>query len=371
MVEYDTTNASVAMEGASSAESNLKVGMVVKLVGSVDANGTTGVASSIGFSDEAEGLVTGVFVPDAAGSTTGALKVMGQTVYITKDTLLDSDISGTPAPTAAGLVIGDWVEVSGYSAADGKIYATRIALKTAGTEVELKGVVSLLDSVAKHFMLGALLVNYDTSTTGSALTGLADGLYVEVKFPVAGALTGLQLATPTLLASKIDIEDDGKKGEQGAESEEGEVQGKITSALAGSVFTLNGQSITVDINTKYEDGKTNSTADIVVGLKAEVEGKYNANGDLVATKVHFGHDEASIMEKSGTFTSYDAASHNLVFAPTGGGPAITTIVNNMTIVKDDSAAADRYFNASKLVAGNTIEIKYDAATFIVTRLERK
>lgn len=364
-VEYDTASASVAMKGAASAESNLKIGMVVKVNGSLNANGTTGVASTVSFADEAEGFVTGLF-----DSVTSTLKVMGQTVHITKDTIIDSDIVGTAAPTAATLAVGDRVEVSGYSAANGEIYATRIALKPAATEIELKGVVSALDAVNKHFMLGALLVNYDTATILNVGTGLVDGLYVEVKFLSANALVGLQSISPTLLASKIAIEDDGKKGEQGAEDEEGEVQGTITSGLVNSAFTLNGQAITVNSATKYEDGKTNSTADIVVGLKAEVEGSYNASGDLVATKVHFGHDEASILEKTGIFTSYDATSHNLVFTPTGGAPA-TVIVNNLTIVKDNRATPDRYFNAGKLVNGDTIEIKYDSATLIVTRLERK
>ena len=366
-VEYDTGGASVSLDGTASTESDLKVGMVVTLSGEVDPNGLTGIASSISFTDETEGFVTAVY--DAG---TGTMGIMGQTVHITTDTLFDSDVPGTAAPTAASLVVGDSVEVSGFSSGNGDIYATRIALKPAkqaGEEIELKGVVA--NSLAGSFKLGNLTVSYDNTTTMEVGNGIVDGLYVEVKFlNDTNTLANLGGASPALLASKIELEDDGKKGEQGKEGEEAELQGKVTAIdLANNKFMLNGQMVYITDATKYEDGVSNSSSDIVAGGNVEVEGMYNVEGDLVAEKVHFGSDEADIIETSGTVISYDATAKVISFTETGTLATVQVTVDNMTIVKDDSAAADRYFNASKLVAGDLIEVKYDGTTMLATRLD--
>lgn len=366
-VEYDTGGASVSMDGASSAESNLKVGMVVSLVGSVDANGTTGIASTISFADETQGFVTTAY--DATAKTIG---VMGQTVHITTDTIFDSDDSGKTVPTsAASLLVGDTVEVSGFSSGTGDIYATRIAYKPGTEDIELKGVVS--GAVANtSFMLGGLTISYDTNTSMNVGSGIVDGMYVEVKFPKGTVSAANFVPGGSLIASSIETEGDGKKGEQGSEGEEAELQGKITAVdLANNMFMLNGQMITISAETKYEDGTFQTSQDLVAGSKVEVEGSYNTTGNLLAEKVHFGSNEADIMETSGTFVSYDATTKIVTFTEATPPATVTVTVDNMTIVKDDSTTADRYFNASKLVAGDMIEVKYDNGSKLATRLERK
>lgn len=368
-VEYDTTSTSVDMDGVASAESNLKVGMVVNVNGTVDANGVTGTAASISFADETEGFVT-----TAYDSVAGTIGVMGQTVHITKETIFDSDDSTQAAPSASSLVVGDSVEVSGFSSGSGDIYATRIALKPAkqlGDEIELKGVIS--GAATNSFTLGGLTITYDSSTTLNVGSGIANGLFVEVKFVYdANTLSSLNAASPSLLASKIEMEGDGKKGEQGSEGEEAELQGTVTAVdLTNNMFMLNGQMVGLNAETQYEDGSTNTSADLTAGGKVEVEGTYDANGDMVATKVHFSSNEADIVETSGTFVAYDATNKVVTFTETGTSAQIQVTVDNMTMVKDDSATADRYFNASKLAAGDMIDVDYDSTSMLATQLERK
>ena len=57
-IEYDTNGASYEVDDASASDdSALAVGMVVKVQGSVNADGRTGSASSVSYDDEVEGIV--------------------------------------------------------------------------------------------------------------------------------------------------------------------------------------------------------------------------------------------------------------------------------------------------------------------------
>ncbi len=57
-VEYETDNAEIIIEGQPASESDLGVGMVVVVKGTVNDDGTTGTAERVFFDDEVEGPVT-------------------------------------------------------------------------------------------------------------------------------------------------------------------------------------------------------------------------------------------------------------------------------------------------------------------------
>ena len=277
----------VTVEGQKGSMDDLDIGMVITLEGHVNEDGTTGVATHISYSDELEGIVSAVNI---ATDGTGTLIVMGQTVKVSGTTTFESSVAAVTAMNS--IVSGNIVEVSGYSDGKGTIVATRVEVKKAawevGDEIEVKGVISGLYgtegpgmSSIQTFMLGMLKVNYFVRDTTTVEHPLADGLYVKVTStepPVGNMLN----------ASKVEIEGDGKKGVDGHEGDEFELEGVVGSVISTTEFVLNGQTVLIDNGTEFENG---SAATIAVDAKLEVEGTLNADGKLVADEIEFRHEK--------------------------------------------------------------------------------
>ena len=280
----------VTVEDKKGNMDDLAIGMVVTLEGSVNVDGKTGVATQIEYADELEGVVSAV---NLAADGTGTLTVMGQTVKVSAMTTFASKVQSITSITQ--VMIDNIVEVSGYSAGDGNIVATRVEVKKAkmeaGDEIEVKGVISKLNETAgpgtsstKTFMLGALMVHYDTAEVEGPL---ANGLYVEVKSDQAPV-------NNMLIATKVEVEGDGKKGVDGEAGDEFELEGVVSAVNSTSEFVLNGQIVLIDSGTEFENG---SSATITVDAMLEVEGTLNADGKLVADEIEF-RNESSIEIKA-------------------------------------------------------------------------
>jgi len=56
-VHYSTTGTTITIDDQPGTESDLRVGQVVRVSGTVDVSGTTGTARSISFNNEVEGPV--------------------------------------------------------------------------------------------------------------------------------------------------------------------------------------------------------------------------------------------------------------------------------------------------------------------------
>ena len=139
----------------------------------------------------------------ASNVTATGFTVMGVPVLIGPNTVIKPDI--------AALVNGIIAEVSGLPNAAGAIPATFIEVKPAALnplqQFELKGFISGFDPVGKTFFMGPLLgsanavqVNFANAVIDNNITtGLADGLFVEIKTDLAGSQ-----ATP-IIALKIEL----------------------------------------------------------------------------------------------------------------------------------------------------------------------
>lgn len=336
-VEFETNGTDVTHDGVPSSEADLHVGMLVTLTGS--DNGTNGNALTIEYNDELEGVVT----QTVAG---GGLIVMGQTITVdnstnTKD-LLDTNTDGQI--TIDDLVLGDEVEISGYPDGTGGIHATFIERKGVyvdGDEIEVKGLVSSLDSLAMTFTLGDLTVDYSNADTSEA-ANLADGLYVEVKSesaPVADVLT----------ATKVELENDGHYGVDGNDGEDLEVEGLITgldTTSTPNTITVNGQTFDVpegiDIS-GYAVGD-------MIDLDIEVSGT-----DLVITgaEAEDDDDHPGKIEVEAIATATDTVNNTITIA------GITISVEpGHTIMMDHSATPEQFFNLGSIVEGtDRIEVE--------------
>jgi hypothetical protein len=193
------------------------------------------------------------------------------------------------------VVIGSVLAVSGLPVAgtpgapddQGGLRASRIDLspRSGGDpsdddDLDAKGFVSALDTVAKSFQLRATpdASSYYIVEYGSAPAGLADGAFVEVVTTLA-PVPGTPPVIATLLDAAIHVED----RHEGAEVE---LEGYVTT-ISGSTFVLAGVTVVTSSATRWVLGLP---TDLAVGSKVEVEGAIDANGVLHAEKVTFEAD---------------------------------------------------------------------------------
>ncbi|MCU7851225.1 MAG: hypothetical protein KZQ80_03340 [Candidatus Thiodiazotropha sp. (ex Monitilora ramsayi)] len=329
-IEYETdASTTFDINGNSGSESDLAVGMVIRLSGSKNNTTFTGTAEAIEYSS----LVTGT-VDIAYDANTDTFGAMGQTISINTDTVYE----GTPTnPTLADLSIGDQVEISGFTdGSSGMILATRVEDKTGVivSTFEVTGEVVSVPGSSTRFMIGALTID-----TNGLHTIPPAGTLVEVESSSAPAGGILTLGS----TDSISIVGNGD-GTVGDDGEEIEVEGQVTADFdpLTNRFSLNGQVVEVLIpGTEFKDGAT--TADLVSPRILEVEG--TMDGDiLLAEEIEVEADELSKEEISGNVTA--------VVVGSGGSGSITllgrtVLVTNSTILKSD-LPGEETFNLTQL-----------------------
>jgi hypothetical protein len=321
-VEYATSNAQIRIDDQPGAESQLLVGQVVTVTGSVNSDGTTGTATQVTFSGEVAGPITGI------DTTGGTFVVLGQTVRAPGSTLFDNNIQ--PA-SIASLQVGNIVEVSGFPNAAGEIVASRIQLEAAGSALEVKGTVQSLDMTTHTFRVNTLTVDYSAITPSGSL---ANGVTVKV----SGTLLN---AAGALVATRVDV----LQGFGGTANAEGEIEGLITTFTSTADFVISGQRVTTNATTQFMlDGVT-----LAVDVRVEVEGSFDASGVLVATSVQATPDSSSLVR--GLVDNVNAGSNTLTVL----GVTITT--SSDTEFEDDSSQQMRPFNLSDVHTNDYVEAR--------------
>jgi Domain of unknown function (DUF5666) len=279
-IEFSTTGATIRIDDNPGIESDLKVGMVVKVRGTSDDVSRTGSAMQVEARDILEGTI------DSVDSVNKTITVMGQTVKIEDNVTRLNDDDTKKLFGDVNFQPQDIVEVHGFADDQGGVRATRVVQKQSG-EFETKGFVTTLG--VSSFTLGAtpggatvLTVNFTTLPAG-----LAVGSFVEVK-------SALTPSAGTITASLIHLED-----KLGAAGEKVEVEGIVTSGTLAS-FVVNGQQVTTSASTLFEGGLA---SDFALGVRLEAEGPLDANGVIAATKISFESDikiEADVTAVSAT-----------------------------------------------------------------------
>lgn len=344
-VHYDTSTATVRIDDHPSSDDLLEVGEVVRLEAEVDGQGRAR-ATLVEQDHLLEGSVEAVDV------TGGTLVIAGQVVLVDVDTSFDDSI--VPG-SLAGIVAGDRIEVHGFVDSDGQVHATRLEESGPGeTEVEVTGLVAGLDTGARRFTIGSLVVDYSTAVLEDfGAGGPASDDLVEVK----GAEF---LADGALRAIKVEKEDGGLNGNDG---DEAEVEGFVTRFVSLVDFDVAGQQVTTSAATAFEGG---TSADLAVDVKVEVEGEFDAAGVLVARKVQF--ERSSSVKLSALVDDVDSAAGTLTVL------GLTVVVDEKTR-KEDQESDDHFFAFEDLRVGDWVEVAgYPDASgsgrIVATRLER-
>ena len=341
-VEYSTSGATISVDDQPGAESDLRVGQIVRVEGSVDNTGTKGTATKITYNDQLEGPVQSI---DLASSR---MVVLGRTVQISTQTSFDDSISPR---SLDGVAVGDRIEVSGRVATTGVVEATRIERKTAQSSVEVKGAIVSLDTNARSFALSQLTVSYASAQLNGFASGQpANGDRVEA--------FGSVDANGVLVATRVERESGGAAGNA---DEQADYEGLVTSFVSATDFAVAGQRVTTTASTTYEGGTASSLA---LDVPVEVEGRFNASGVIVATKVQF--RRGSDTEFSGRVDSVNAAGNSLVVF------GVTVRVNSLTRFEDHSGADVQRFSLTSIAVGDYVEVDAynDGSGLLATKLER-
>ena len=346
-VHFKTTSATIRKNGQVVAQSALKVGEIARIKGSKNTSDGTGNADSVDVDENVVGPIATI------DTTLNTLTVLGQTVKIDAGTSFSSDVQ--PADIT-GLKVADFVEVSGLTAADGSITATRIGREASAGTLQVLGTVASADTVAHTFMINALIVNYSAANlTGFTSGQPANGDLVEVQGTTSG--------TTTLTATRVDKQMSDQ--EQAGNHEDMQHEGLITRFASATDFDVAGEPVTTTSATVYRNGME---ADLALNVKVEVEGSLNSSNVLVADVVSFHHNGG--VELQSTVTAVNATAGTLTVL----GVEIT--VTSSTRLEDRSSAQVEMFSLSNISVGDTVDVHgfespAGSGKLVATRLDRE
>jgi len=262
-IEFQTDNTVIIVNGQTVTEDFLKIGMVVRVEGTITPDSNTGNALRIDFNENVRGPVQSL---DNANNT---LIVLGQTVTVDQLTVLDGIVK------LSDLNVGDVLNVSGLVDADGTIRATWIAREPFLGEFEVMGRVANLNLATQTFTIGAITVDYSQALRLDIPEGrLENGLLLEVK----GTFVGVQ---EILMASHVESEDEFLSADVGTTIE---IEGFIDQFNNPFDFQVAQLSVTTTTQTVFTFGGVD---DLALGVKVEVKGELDANNVLVLEEVSF------------------------------------------------------------------------------------
>ncbi len=284
-------------------------GMVVKVAGTVNADGITGTAQRVKALIEVRGTPIAV----NSGANPQNLVLLGQTVFVDDQTAY-SNLAGFSAITTSTLI-----EVHGLRDAGGNIRATRIEDKTLqmgdATTDEIRGVVSGAAAPnATSFSIGAQAINASAATIVPTGASYQNGTVVEVYCT--------RPCTPGVFqASIVKVEDAQDSAFQPSSGQRREVEGLISGFTThpGNFFVA-GTPVTTTSSTRFKGG---IATDLANDIKVEAEGTWNGSA-LAASKIEF---KRSVIRLQGVVTASAAPSFTLTV--TGAG-AITVQADSLT-----------------------------------------
>lgn len=343
-VKFDTQGATVTIDDARGEESDLKVGLVTNITGTLDSGRVTGKATRVDVDNELKGTVDSAPTITASG---GTFTVFSQLVVVDGNTVFGN------ATGLGDFIAGTPVEVSGFRDSGGQVRATRVEKKAVvPANIKLKGTTSNVNNGARTFTLGTLTIDFaGAQTINFPAGGLSDGLLVEVKaasLPSAGVLT----------AASVEV----RSGGLGQVSGEVELEG-IINGLAGSApnfsFTVNGQNITTNAGTAYDSG---TSANLANNIRVEVEGQISG-GVLLAAKVEFKEKDNDVKITAQVSAKSATASNLTVF----GLPGVSVTTDVSTIFQDNSSRQLRVFGIAEIQVNDwlVIEAVKDGANSVV------
>lgn len=336
-VRFETDQARFEVEGVDGTQDDLRVGMVVQVQGSLNADGSTGTASFIRYADDLQGPVSAI--ETTADPDIKRLTVLGQTVVISASDTAYDDVRFDD------IVVGQVLEISGYYDQNDELQASYVELKDDDDDVEIRGVIENLNGL--EFTVRGIAVDASSASIEDFANGLQNGIYVEVEGEFIGNV---------LIASEVEAEDDLYD-----DDDEVEIEGYITQFTAMNDFAVNG--VPVDAS------GVSTSLQLRLGERVEVEG-YMRNGVLIAEEIELRGGNTEI---SARLEAVDLNSQQFTLKPVSDQPAITVQISDLTRMEDDLDDDDRLL-LTDLQPGNFITVRgfeMDSNIVAVTRVKRE
>jgi len=303
---YEISTSQIIVDGeGNKSESDLKLGMVVRLEVETENGVFTDKAIEVVYDDEIQGPVeaTPVTSPDGKQRT---FNILGQMITI-------DDVGTLFEGTSFGAIDqGDVLEISGFRSTTG-IIATYVKVESATTEVELQGTVDA-PLTATTFMIGPVTVTYDVSDLAGLI--LQVGQNVEVK--------GTFQSQTAVDANEIDLEDD----DFGDEVDDISLQGIVSGFASGGISNF-------FIGTQNVDASGAPPGLMLMdGLNIEVEGEI-VGSTLFADEVELREGDSKLRAFIDTVNAPDFTVH---FPVTVGPTTVTVRTDSQTLFEDETGA---------------------------------
>jgi len=338
-VEFETDSSTFEIEDASGTQQGLRIGMVVQVSGSINADGITGTATHINYGDDLEGPVSNI----TAGVDTRSFTVFGKTVVIS------AAYTAFEGVDFADVNNGNVIEVSGYYDQNGALQASYIERKSlnsnASTIFEIKGLITNLSG--SNFQVLGVNIDASSANLNDLSNGLQNNQFVEVKGTYSNNI---------ITATEVEGEGSLIEGQQV------EVEGIVTRYVSISDFDVNGQKVNASAASFSPAGIT-----ITAGTKLEVEGTVS-NGVLNATEVELREGGAEV---SATVNSIDEANNRFTLDVLSG-QLVTVQLTTTTRLEDELGDNDNLL-LSELNVGNFVDVQgiEDGSTITATRIKRE
>ena len=338
-VRWDLSSATIEIDGMVASESDLRVGMVVRVEGDFAAGNADGTATRVTFEDVLEGPIENAPVETVPGMIK-TFTILGQTVAVNAlETIFDD------GATFATLAANEVLEVSGFSDGAGGVQASRVSLRgtfPGDNDVDLIATVSNLvvnPDDSGLFDLGPIVVRFTQTTPFTDVTRatLMNGDRVKVE----GAL---RLSGTEVDATEVELEDDGLGAD---DLERVELEGFATACPESTDFCVGG--VPVDTSMATFDPVTYVP---MIGDRVEVEGPL-VSGTLEATRVESEDEDPNQrnVRIEAAVTSIDNVARTLVVL------GVTVAADGETVLEDNSSVEDENFRFTELLVGDFVEVQ--------------
>ena len=329
---WATGGATILRDGRSVSESELALGMVVRVEGE-RTGPASGIATRVVFDEELEGPISAL-VPD--GPDRVEATIFGTTVVIDRGRTVFEHTSFD------ALSVGDYVEVSGLPDVGDTLLATYVEGKgpfvLGVSEVELSGVVENAQPAAGLFEIRGVTVVVDAPGIDTEIDDLL-GVFVQDgdRVEVEGVLDGLG----RVLAQEVEREDAFLDDDVG----DFEVEGIVTDFVSLADFVVAG--VPVDASSaSFQPDRPDLVED---GVRVEVEGML-IGGVLIADEVELRGSEVVIHAAVAFDADVDPLAGSLVLL---GIPIVVPASLELEDDRDEVAP----FTLEDIVAGDFLEVR--------------
>ena len=330
-IKFNTDTATFTRDRVGSkAQSDFHTGEIVRVIGNIDKNTQTGIATEVIFSDILEGSVTSVAVKNT-------IKILEQNIITDQLTLFHG------FNKLSDLKLGNIVEVSGFSNAQGDVKATSLTLIegsfTDGVFLGVEGIVSSLNKEKNTFKINNLTINYTSALFENVSVGsLENGLFLFVD-------ANQDISNGIMIASNIFVlSDDLNTGDII------EIEGLVSRFVSSTNFDIEEFPVTTTVQTRYKNGKA---SDLGLDNFMRISGKVNAQGVIVAdeiTLLDLGVDATSDIIIEANVEAIDLTNKTVTIL------GHTIKVDLFTLLSDETTENFVALNLSQLVVGDSVFI---------------